>query len=426
MIKNFLISNKKMSNQQSSYFWNTCSGTLSAFQNVIFLMIITRTLTLVEAGIFTIAYTNSNLFANIGRYGVRNYQATDVSHRFSFRDYLVSRYFSTFIMVITSCVYLLYVSQTRNYSIEKILVILFMCLSKIIDSIEDVYYGQYQNQNRLDIAAKILTLRLGTLYISFALSLLLFKNLTISIIVSALLSAIVVYYAIHSTISYCLSEDKKMSLTHIKDIFVTCFPLFVGTFLSFYITNAPKYAIDAQLNETIQACYGFISMPIFVINLLNNFIFQPMITTLAIEWNEKNYVKFMKRILLECLIILAITLIVVICGYIGGIPVLSILYQTDLSAYKVEFLILLCGGGALALSGFFVVVLTIIRMQKNTVWGYVITSILAYILSPILVAKYEVFGASILYLILMSFLSLIFGIMILYKVVKTKVSVVSN
>lgn len=426
MIKNFLISNKKMSNQQSSYFWNTCSGTLSAFQNVIFLMVITRTLTLVEAGIFTIAYTNSNLFANIGRYGVRNYQATDVSHRFSFRDYLVSRYFSTFIMVITSCVYLLYVSQTRNYSIEKILVILFMCLSKIIDSIEDVYYGQYQNQNRLDIATKILTLRLGILYISFALSLLLFKSLTISIIVSALLSAIVVYYAIHSTISYCLSEDKKMSLTHIKDIFITCFPLFVGTFLSFYITNAPKYAIDAQLNETIQACYGFISMPIFVINLLNNFIFQPIITTLAIEWNEKNYVKFMKRIILECLIILAITLIVIICGYIGGIPVLSVLYKTDLSAYKTELLILLCGGGALALSGFFVVVLTIIRMQKNTVWGYVITSILAYILSPILVAKYEVFGASILYLLLMSFLSLIFGIMILYKVVKTKVTVVSN
>ena len=201
MIKNFLLSNKKMSNQQSSYFWNTCSGTLSAFQNVIFLMVITRTLTLVEAGIFTIAYTNSNLFANIGRYGVRNYQATDVSHRFSFRDYLVSRYFSTFIMVIASCVYLLYASQTRDYSIEKTLVILFMCLSKIIDSIEDVYYGQYQNQNRLDIAAKILTLRLGTLYISFALSLLLFKSLTISIIVSALLSAIVVYYAIHSAIS---------------------------------------------------------------------------------------------------------------------------------------------------------------------------------------------------------------------------------
>lgn len=423
MIKNFLLSNKKMSNQQSSYFWNTCSGTLSAFQNVIFLMVITRTLTLVEAGIFTIAYTNSNLFANIGRYGVRNYQATDVSHRFSFRDYLVSRYFSTFIMVIASCVYLLYASQTRDYSIEKTLVILFMCLSKIIDSIEDVYYGQYQNQNRLDIAAKILTLRLGTLYISFALSLLLFKSLTISIIVSALLSAIVVYYAIHSTISYYLSEEIKMSLTHIKDIFITCFPLFVGTFLSFYITNAPKYAIDAQLNETIQACYGFISMPIFVINLLNNFIFQPIITNLAIEWNEKNYVKFMKRIILECLIILAITLTVVICGYFGGIPVLSILYQTDLSAYKTELLILLCGGGALALSGFFVVVLTIIRMQKNTVWGYVITSILAYILSPILVAKYEVFGASILYFILMSFLSLVFGMMILYKVVKTKISI---
>lgn len=422
MIKNFLISNKKMSNQQSSYFWNTCSGTLSAFQSVIFLMVITRTLDLVEAGIFTIAYTNSNLFANIGRYGVRNYQATDVSHRFGFRDYLISRYLSTFIMVIISCGYLLFASQTRNYSIEKTSVIFFMCISKIIDSIEDVYYGHYQNQNRLDIAAKILTLRLGTLYISFALSLLIFNNLTTSIITSAILSGLVVYYLVHSTITYFTFDSAKASFSHIKTIFITCFPLFIGTFLSFYITNAPKYAIDSQLDETVQACYGFISMPIFVINLLNNFIFQPMITNLAIEWNERKYSKFIKRIILECLIIFAITLAVLICGYLLGIPVLTILYKTDLSSYKTEFLILLCGGGMLALSGFFVVVLTIIRMQKSTVWGYVITSILAYFLSPVLVSHYKVFGASILYLILMSFLSLVFGIMIIYKVSKTVIS----
>ncbi len=91
MIKKYITSNKKMSIKQSSYFWNTCSGTLSAFQSVFFLMIITRVLNIVEAGIFTIAYTNANLFANIGRYGVRNYQATDVSHNFSFGDYLISK-----------------------------------------------------------------------------------------------------------------------------------------------------------------------------------------------------------------------------------------------------------------------------------------------------------------------------------------------
>lgn len=420
MIKEFITSNKKMNIKQGSYFWNTCSGTLSAFQSVLFLMIITRVLNIVEAGIFTIAYTNANLFANIGRYGVRNYQATDVSHKFSFCDYLISRYISTGIMVVISCGYLFFVSQTRSYPLNKTVIILAMCISKVLDSVEDVYYGHYQSQNRLDIAAKILTARLLMLYVSFIAILIIFKNLVLAIVMSTLISAVIVIYGICITKKEGFLYRSKYSIENIKHIFISCFPLFVGTFLSFYITNAPKYAIDAQLDETVQACYGFISMPIFVISLMNNFVFQPMITNLAISWEKKEYSKFIKSIWIECLILFCITLIAVLGGYLLGIPVLSILYKTNLSSYKGDLLILLCGGGMLALSGFFIVVLTIVRMQKDSVWGYIITAILAYILSPILVSGYGIRGASLLYLILMSLSAMIFGGMIIYKVLKMK------
>ena len=40
-----------------------------------------------------------------------------------------------------------------------------------------------------------------------------------------------------------------------KRILKDCFPIFAGSFLSFYILNAPKYAIDALLSSELQAYY---------------------------------------------------------------------------------------------------------------------------------------------------------------------------
>ena len=191
----------------------------------------------------------------------------------------------------------------------------------------------------------------------------------------------------------------------------------MGTFLSFYIGNAPKYAIDAQLTDEVQACYGLISMQVFIIGLLNGFIYQPILTQLAVLWKEKQVKVFVKKVLLECVIVAGITAAALIGGYLLGIPVLSILYHTDLSAYKAELLILLVGGGFLALSGFLLVALTIIRMQTISVVGYLITAVLAYVLSPIMVRKNGVMGASVLYTILMFLLSILFAIMMGYKLI---------
>ena len=88
-IKAFLISDKNI--ERDSYLWNMIGSLLMAFQSVIMLMILTRTLGLVDAGIFTIAYANANLFLNIGKYGMRYFQVSDVKGQFTFADYRMSR-----------------------------------------------------------------------------------------------------------------------------------------------------------------------------------------------------------------------------------------------------------------------------------------------------------------------------------------------
>lgn len=420
MIKQIIIGNERRSIQKSSYFWNMCSGTLSAFHSVLLLVVITHVTGLYYAGIFTIAFANANLFANIGRYGMRNYQATDIKEKFNFSEYLISRYLTTAIMIVVSLVYIIFVSYTRNYDLEKTTIVLLMCLSKILDTLEDVYYGYYQKQGRLDVAAKILTLRLIMLIVSFVITIVLTKSLLNAVIVSSICSSLIVICFVHFANQYFRIKMESIDRNHIFSLLRICFPLFLGTFLAFYIGNAPKYAIDAQLTEDIQACYGFISMPVFVVNLLNNFIFQPIMVRLAVEWNKKEYNKFVKQVVKEILLIALLAGTVIAGGYILGIPFLSALYGTDLRLYKGELITLLLGGGMLALSGFFVTVLTIMRQQKNTVWGYVITAIFAYLLSPVLVSKYQIYGATILYLILMTFLSICFGGMIIACIWKKK------
>ena len=59
------------------------------------------------------------------------------------------------------------------------------------------------------------------------------------------------------------------------------FPLFLSLFLNMYLSNAPKYAIDAHLTEEIQAMYNIIFMPAFVVQLVVHFIFNLILTSYA-------------------------------------------------------------------------------------------------------------------------------------------------
>ncbi|MDD6328382.1 MAG: lipopolysaccharide biosynthesis protein [Lachnospiraceae bacterium] len=406
-MKNFLLNSKDI--QKNSFIWNMIGSMLMAFQSVIMLTILTRFLSLYDAGVFTIAYASANLFLNIGKYGMRNYQVSDVNRQSSFSDYLVSRIFTTFVMIIVSIVYVEIVSNTNDYSSTKSFTIFWMCLFKVVDSIEDVYLGMYQQENRLDVAGKILTIRMVITIALFGICLVVTGNLLNSLIISTIATSACLLYLIVITISNFPSAKWNLNFKSVLSLLSKSFPLFLGAFLAFYIGNAPKYAIDSQLSDELQACYGFIAMPVFVIGLLNSFIFNPMIAKMSLQWKEQDRASFFKSFKLQLVLITAITFICEVGAFLLGIPVLSLLYNTDLSAYKNELLVLLLGGGFLALSGLLVTVITIIRFQKSLALGYIFVSVMAYFLCPVFVKKYQLMGASALYTILMVILCLIFA-----------------
>lgn len=396
--------------ERSAYLWNTVAGLLMAFQSVIMLVVLTRVCDIVVAGVFTIAYANANLFLNVGTFGMRQFQVTDRLGQFSFREYRFSRLVTSVAMLIAGCAYLAYSSASIGYSLDKTLVVLAMCLFKLVDAVEDVFHGEYQREGRLDVGARVLTMRLATTIFVFAGLVVLLRDLLPALAVATVYTAL--FFAgetLYAKRRYRLPRlsggfDKR----HVAQLLKACFPLFAAAFLLFYIGNAPKYAIDAIMGDVDQAYYGFIAMPVFVVGLLASFVYNPMIASLADQWRKREVRPFLARFIRLVGAIAGITVFCVLCAWIAGVPVLNLLYNTDVSAYLGELVVLVAGGGFLAITSLATLGITILRLQRVLVWGYGAVALLALIASSWAVGSFGIAGASWTYFCTMALLACVF------------------
>ncbi len=404
-LKNYLIKEDRIT--KDAYFWNTVANFIFAFQSVILLMVLTRVVGLEDSGIFTIAYANASLFLIIGKFGFRNYQVSDVKTSNTFGDYRMARVITASAMALAGVIYSIWMIFANDYSAYKGAVIALMCIYKLPDAIEDLYHGEYQRQGRLDVAAKCMTLRLVVSVISFLACVCITRQMVVSLVISIVLSFISMIYLLAITRGG-FSFRGGYEWGAVRGLIVACFPLFAGGFLQQYISNSPKYAIDKLLSDEIQACYGFIFMPVFVIGLLSSVIFNPIIHTMAEHWANNQRQAFLKRFFVQLAIILGIAVCALLGAWFVGIPVLSIIYNTDLSGYKSELIVLLIGGGFLAVSSFINIILTIIRAQYTLLIGYSIVAIIAFFTSAKAVEYGGVMGASLLYSGLMLVMAVIF------------------
>lgn len=410
--------NKHKSQVRQDYIWNTIAGLVNASEAVIMSMITTRVTGLLDAGMLTIAFAVGNLMMPIGKFGIRSYQTTDVKNRFSFSVYLKTRIVTVWMMIIGVFTYLCFASMKLKYNTDKTGVIFAICLIYVVETLEDVIWGYYQQRNRLDVGARMFCIRWISIFAVFFIALYVSRNLRLTLMLCFGFSVLVFLTLLKMTFpKICSDEDRKASfvvrrddLGKIGELLWIAMPLFINSFLSFYVNNAPKYAIDAYLTDEIQACYGFVAMPITVIRLLNNFIYQPLLVPMAVEWQQKKIKQFNRRILKQMAIIGFISATCMMGAYLIGIPVLSMLYNTDLSGYKRELIILLLGGGFLALSGYMGIVLTIMRCQKDLLWPYCLVAIVGAFSLKRVVSEYGTMGASVCYLFLMLLLCLLYSI----------------
>ena len=423
-LKRFLTTSKDI--EKSAAIWNMIASIMFSFQQVIFSMIMTHTLASENkynqtmAGIFALGYAAANLFLCIGKYGVRFFQVSDIDKEYKFREYRLARIISTILMALLSVGYLCVKSMQGDNAFDKYKIIFWVCLLKVPDAFEDVYFGEYHKNNRLDIASKMW----GTRYISTIILMIVLivvtKNLYLTVVVSTIFTFAVMILFIFLTKEYVSEYERPRVGRVFKQLLVTL-PLALGAFLTLYIGWAPRDAIDMILkDETIQAIYNYLSMPVFVVQMMVTFIFNPRIYHISCLWNDRKISDYMKETMKQVVFVVAITLICIAGAAVLGVPVLSMLFNVDLKPYKLDLLIMLVGSGCLGMATLLGNLLTVMRYQNAILVGYVIVSVISFFFMGRAVLFYNVRGAVVFYVAILFLLSLIFAFEFAYGVLKAR------
>ena len=391
-------------NQQTGdYFWNSLAGLLNAGQSVLILMVITRVCGLAQAGVFSIAFATANLWMYLGNFGVRNYQVSDQKRQNSYSDYLRHRELTVLLMFLCFSAQCWWNEKFGGYDLEKTAVVMAMCMLKCIDCVEDVYAGRLQQKGRLDLAGKVISLRLVTSIGTMLVVLVVTRDLLVST-VAAIAAAALCLGIVLPRFKGIINERDNGNRVYgnLRGIMKDCLPVCAANFLSFFIINSPKYAIDVHMTSEAQAYYGFIAMPVFVIQLLGMFIYQPLIVKMTVVWTDRHMKDFIRYIRQVLGLILAVSVICLACAWLFGIPVLSLLYSEDLGHLRTELMILLFGSVFLAVNSFLCAVLTIARAQKRIAWIYLVSAVMAAVLAPLFVRQGGIRGGAAAFVIVMA------------------------
>lgn len=403
----------KKPDDKYKYIWFTMGTACFALATLVMTIVISRLLGETQAGMFSVGLSIAQWLVTIAYFEIRTFQVTDVRNEYSFKYYLTLRILMCIITFLASIVYVVF----NNYDIQKVIIILLVCLYKISDSIADTFEGEFQKEDRIDISGKSEFYRVFFSILVLVIAVAVSKNLILSLIIMNVVAyGMIVLLDISiavKRVSVRMTGDMKRLWKLVK----MCIPLAVSTFLSTYIINSSKLSVDRVLGDEAQLYYTAVFMPNMVINLFSGIIFKPMQTAMAVNYYEKKYKNFWHIISKMILIITGFTFVCEVGAYVLGIPVLSWLYGVNLKEYKLTLLLLLLCGGINAINIIFYYVLAIMRKQKYMTILYIIVCLVSFLIMDTMTGKMGLMGASLGYLILVSLLA---ALLLVHIIIQTR------
>lgn len=391
-----------------SFFWNMMGGGISSSQSIIILFFASRFLENESVGIFTIGYAIAVLACTMAKFGTRTYQVTDVKERFTRGEYVSARIVSVIVTLLIVLIYVVFMCLNPNYSIEKGLIILLICCWKFVEAFDDVFVGIYQQIHKLYIGSFIFFVRMFISTALYCLFIMISRSLITSTVITTITSCIlsaIFWNRENRNYGIKIFGCKKMRVTA---LLAECYPLFVASSINIFVGNEPKYLVDALLNDVAQAYLGYLIVPAYVIGLLSGFAYQPLLRDYGELWEAGQYKKLEKMVYKQLFFTVIVVLLMCLLGMIIGIPILSWFYAVDLSGFKSEFLILLLGGGAFALTTFMMSILSTIREQRFIALIYALVAVISLLTGRMLLIKFDVMGAAITFLLVNMALFILF------------------
>lgn len=398
---------------KKNIIWNSSGSFVYLFFQWLITYLVVILLGFKDAGIFALAISVASVAFSFALYGVRGYQVSDISRKYSDKSYIIARIITSLLAIGGSLVYL----SLYKYSLYTTLCIVAYLVFKISEAYVDVYHGIIQRGMRMDFIGKSFILR-GVISNSLFIGcVILTKNLLLSISVLAISSFVLIFLYDHSKVKLFYEKTDDTSTRKIMNLLIECLPLAIFTFLSILVMSIPRISLENTKGTEILGIYASIAIPAAIIQVLSGYIFSPMLTVFAEHVDQKNFKLFHKLLFKTLAYILVLSIVIIIGGAILGKFGLILLFGEKISKYTYLFLPILYISSLTALSWFIGLMLTVIREFKGLIISSVIAAAICFFGSSIFINHFGINGTS--FILILALISQI-GIMSVFMAIKLK------
>lgn len=354
---------------KKNIIWNSSGSFIYLFFQWLISYLVVILLGFNNAGIFSLALSVSSVVFAFAIYGVRGYQVSDVTRKHSDKSYIFARIITCLLSISGCLVYLI----LARYSLYTTLCIVAYLLFKISEAYVDVYHGIIQRGMRMDFIGKSFILRGVISNFLFIISVILTKNLLISIGILAVSSFVLIFLYDRSKVKMFYEKTNNTSIKEVVRLLIECLPLAIYTLLSNLVMSVPRISLENIRGSEILGIYASVAIPAAIIQVISGYIFAPMLTVFAEHVSQKNFNLFHKLLFKTLAYISLVSIIMIIGGAIFGRFGLILLFGERMSNYTYLFLPILFISSLTALCWFIGLMLTVIREFK----GLIISSLIA-------------------------------------------------
>lgn len=342
--------------------WNAAVNAAAAGLSALLLLLASHLAGAYWCGVVALGLAVSQQLYPLGNFTMGSYQASDVAEKCSFGDYVAAKSSTVGAMLLVGAVWL----AVGGFGRDKALAGSALLLYQASDSWTNVFFSRYQQKGRLDLACKIRFAKIMAFAVTFAVVLWMTRDPVPALWAGS---------AVHAGLFFALDAPRIRSYGPLEwrwpgraawAVLVACAPLAANSFLSMYVSNGPRFAVDSLMGEETLAAYGALFMVSFAVAICGDFLMNPQLVRLARAVEQHNRAGAWGIVRRQACVVGGLGAVGLAAGAVAGIPVLSWLFGLNLEGLRNLLLVLLGGGVLLAFYQLGQEVLVVVRRQA---WG---------------------------------------------------------
>ncbi|MDR2444443.1 MAG: lipopolysaccharide biosynthesis protein [Spirochaetaceae bacterium] len=382
------LSSKLNTRFNQNVFYNSLGSFTYIFFQYLLTVVILRVKGAEDAGVYSLAYTFTNIFATIATFGMGNYQISDVMGRHTDGTYIATRVCTSAAALVCFFITLFFTGFPRGTLVCCAVLMLY----RLLEGLSGVYLCVLQKFEDYKTISVSYCIKGGLTFLTFCATLYFFELQQAIFAMSAAFLPVFLLFDIPRAVHSAGFTAKAVK----RDIANILFPSFVLVLQSlsyFCMTFFTRYIIEKTYSTKELGYFSSITLIMLVLPLLTGPALSVLIPGFSGLYAQKRYAVIRRMTFRACVCVAVVTAALCASSLLWGRFALRLLFGEEILQYSFLLMPTLLAGGFLLGCGMLAGILTAMRRHGSLLTAGIAAALTVVLCCPALVRRFYMGGA---------------------------------